>query len=168
VLKELSEETTEPGVLEFEFKVLKEPWNKYRLSDKALLKFKFVLARVIPNFQGGRLMGFSINGNNVLSVSVPRRLMGQPDFTVYTPDQLNESIDEFLDIEQIGVHEWNVYMIEKENIQLSINVEVVSVARTKKYNNIGEPIYLVNTQPVIRPKYPPGYKLTPKSRENII
>lgn len=136
-----------------EFDVVKEGWNWYKLRDGSKLKTKFVLVKAV--FSGVDEIGgvrVSVNSSNVVgSVDVPPNLKGTPSDKKYSREELASSVVEEdipFDILNEG---WNEYRF-KNDVQLSVKLTLVKVSRTNKYLPDGDPIYLVNTQPIIKPK----------------
>lgn len=138
----------EPEIIDFE--IIKEPWNIYKSKDGSTLKIRFVLIKVIKegiDETGNPIYG--INSSNVVGVIAPKNLKGTPS-PPYTPKELASSIVED-DIAFDTVSEdWNVYKL-KDGVTLNIKLVLVKVSRTNKFDSRGDPIYLVNSQPIVKP-----------------
>ena len=140
----------ELGGLDFE--VLKEEWGFYKLADGSLLRIKFVLVNVIKEGvdEAGNPI-YSFSWTNVVGVISPENLRGEPSTRRYSPKELTESIVEE-DLEFKTLREGaSIYKLEDGTI-LHIRPVLVMVSRTNKCDSKGMPIYLVNVQPIIKPK----------------
>ncbi|AQQ75458.1 hypothetical protein JdFRA1000001_25 [uncultured archaeal virus] len=135
------------------FKIKKEEWGEYNLKDNTVLKTRFILVKIIDDGRRdefGRPI-YSIGSQIINAVFVPKELLGEPSEQIYTPSELEQSIIEddiaFEEIKE-GV---SIYELEDGYI-LEVKQILVSVARTNKYDLRGEPIYLINTQPIFKLK----------------
>jgi hypothetical protein len=138
-----------------DFEVEKEPWNRYRLEDKSILKAKFVLINVfaekgwkqkIQQTKGKKDkvgFAFKLQPISITGVQVPSSLFGPPDSGKYTHEELASSVVKHdLDIEVIA-ESWNIYRLP-EGFVVKVKSSPVNVARTSKFDNEGVPVYLVD------------------------
>jgi hypothetical protein len=148
-----------------DFEVIREIWNKYELADNSILKVKIVLTSVRkgevqqqqeatkPSAQSKYPFDFQ-----VITVFLTGE-HGQPDTKIYSPQELKASIirDDisFRTVEQ----DWNEYLTDN-NIRIKIQPLIMKVAKTSKFNSIGEPIYLVEQNITVQVK-PPSTTPTP-------
>ncbi len=130
-----------------DFDVLKESWNLYDLKDGTQLKTKFVLITVIEEpASDGFSLGFT--SKIVVGAIPPIKLMGQPS-SPYTQEELRSSIAKpDIDVEN-SQEVWNSYRLEN-GIVLKIKNVLVNVSRTKKFDSKGIPIYLVDTNAIVK------------------
>jgi len=56
-----------------------------------------------------------------------------------------------VDFEQVGPERWNVYELSDGTV-LRAKLEITSILRTDKYGPDGDPLYVVNHQPITRLK----------------
>lgn len=138
-----------------EFVVEKEVWNRYRLEDNAILKTKFVLINVfaekdfeekverIKKAEKDVKVDFELQSSNVVGVTVPPNLIGEPSNQQYSLQELEASVvkDE-IDFETI-TESWNIYKLEG-GIILKVRNSPIRVRRTNKFDSRGIPIYLVD------------------------
>ncbi|MGB9615405.1 MAG: hypothetical protein ACPL3B_07885, partial [Fervidobacterium sp.] len=87
-----------------EFEVEKEVWNRYRLEDDAILKTKFVLINVfaekafeekverIKKGEKNVKVDFEFQSSNVVGVTVPPNLIGEPSNQQYPLQELEASV----------------------------------------------------------------------------
>jgi hypothetical protein len=138
-----------------EFEVEKEVWNRYRLEDDAILKTKFVLINVfaekdfeekVEKIEKGEKnvkVGFEFQSSNVVGVTVPLNLLGEPSNQQYPLQELEASvIKDEMDFETI-TESWNIYKLEG-GIILKVRNSPIRVRRTNKFDSRGIPIYLVD------------------------
>lgn len=129
---------------EIEFKDVKEIWNRYSLSDGASLKLKIILVKVIQeelDSQGNQSLGFQVT--NVVGVTLTDEMIG------------NKSLgkDENIDAKVI-TDDWNEYILEN-GITIMLKPFISQVIRTGDLDPKGIPIYLVQSQPMLKHKIKP-------------
>jgi hypothetical protein len=73
------------------------------------------------------------------------KIMAMPIPTI-TPEDIMEGED--VDFEEIEEH-WNVYKL-KDGTTLKVKLVLIGVKRLKKYNPDGTPIYIINSQNIVR------------------
>jgi len=147
------------------FVVKKEPWNRYKLEDKSILKTKFILINVTmaktldevlkEREKNKKLVeiGMGIQSRNVVGVEVPNELRGKPT-PEYTQEELRSSIvEEDLDFEILNGEYWNEYQLEN-GIRLKVKNTLMNVAKTSKFDDTGAPIYLVDGVATIKASLP--------------
>lgn len=94
---------------------------------------------------------YHVQTHNVIGIMVPDNLMGTPAKREYTPKELFDSIVAGDMKFEIIEESWNEYRL-KDGITLKIKPTLVKVSRTDKFDRKGEPIYLVNSEPLIKGK----------------
>ena len=139
--------------MELDFDVVREPWNKYELSDGSILKVKYVLLKVRKTIEPDGRTNYEVKGQNIIVVSnIPDHLRGRPSEESYSPRELEASIvEEDMRYNTLS-EEWNEYVAE-DGARIRIKMTVVKVSRTNRMNREGEPIYLVQSSTLaqIRP-----------------
>jgi len=137
-----------------DFKVEREEWNKYKLSDGAILKTKFVLINVLAEkgfkkkiketkIKKGIKVGFQLQSTNVVGVEVPAHFIGEPSDRPYSREELESSVVvDDIDFETI-LETWNIYKLE-DGILLKIRNSPIRIRRTNKFDSRGVPIYLID------------------------
>lgn len=141
--------TIAPNDLKFvEFTVVEEPWNEYKLEDGSTLKVKVILKQLIKKGE----TDFTAGTSNVTVVLPNPKFLGLPSPSL----KQGESLDSYIEADDLKINSqtelWNAYDIPSENVQLRIRGVVVSVARTKRHDTEGIPIYGVNIQLLIKYK----------------
>lgn len=121
----------------------------YKLGDgtivRALVNLNFMLAD--PN----KPQGFSINSNNLVSAFVPKEKRRPELHQNYNPAELQSGIiDEDVDFEVLREN-FSVYDLSN-GLTMSVKTVVGQVKKTKYYSREGEPIYMINTNPIVKAK----------------
>lgn len=136
--------------LEFlDFKVVSEPWNEYKLSDGSTIRVKVVTQNFIKE-KGED--AYSYSTSTVLAVVPNPKYIGVPSPPLKPGERL-ESYIEAEDLEIVSKTEnWNEYEIPSEGISIKIRGFPVIISRTKRHDGKGLPVYLINIQPLVKPK----------------
>jgi len=149
------------------FVVKKEPWNKYKLEDKSILKTKFILINVTMTKSLDEVseeweknkkpveIGMGIQSTTVVGVEVPTELRGTP--TPIIEELRSSIIEEDLDFETLNGEYWNEYQLENR-IKLKVKNTLINVAKSSKFDSMGAPIYLVDGSVSIKASLPKSTK----------
>jgi hypothetical protein len=135
-------------VKELNFKVIKEDWFIYKLKDGSILKVKPVLIKVFETDQvgpdGKKVLAF--NGQNIVAVSSPENLKGTPTLPLPSPTDALKLDKEEVEIDSsIYDPQWNIYELENGQ-KIKSKIVIVHVYRIKgKYNETGDPYYVVQS-----------------------
>lgn len=136
---------------EVDFEVIKENWSRYSLRDGALLRIRTPVIKIFrakQKDQFGRV-GYITSGTNIFDVICPSHLKGKPstDVRVTASDILLEV--EFDPITE----EWAEYLL-KDGTKIRVKPVVTKVSKTSKYSQFGDPIYLVDSQSLVKSEEP--------------
>ncbi len=140
-----------------EFTVKDEPWTKYKLEDGTLLFGRLVILKIFRGDEydatGQPIYGWQ--SQNLFTTISPKTLRGSP--TVPPPTTLDPGVTNTtpIDFERVGFEKWNVYELSDGSL-LRTKLEVTGVLRTDKFGQDGEPLYIVNNQPIHRMKVAPN------------
>jgi hypothetical protein len=135
-------------VKELNFKIIKEDWFIYKLKDGSILKVKPVLIKVFETDQvgpdGKKVLAF--HGQNIVAVSSPENLKGTPTLPLPSPTDALKLDKEEVEIDgSIYDPQWNIYELENGQI-IKSKIVIVHVYRIKgKYNEMGDPYYVVQS-----------------------
>lgn len=144
-----------PPVIHYvEFEILSEPWIKYRLSDTSTILIRTVLTNIIKTGQYdpfGKPM-YGMVSANMQVVRAPKDLRGSPTIPPPTPEQLGDSILAEVNFTSEN-DEWNNYKCE-DGTTLQLKSQIISIKRTSKYDQFGEPIYMVHAQNMVKDDVP--------------
>jgi hypothetical protein len=127
---------------ELDFDIVKEPWNKYELSDGAILKTRIILQKVKHIEQENRT-GYGTDFTPLQVIFAPAERKGTPSNQTYTEQELASSIDQELRYNTTA-EEWNEYVVD-DGTRIRVEITVTRVSRTTKFDQYGDPIYLVET-----------------------
>ncbi len=121
----------------------------YKLSDgtviKALVNINYALPD--PRFPDG----YGINSNNIITAYVPREKRRPEAFQPFNPAELPQGIiEQDMDAEPLREN-FSVYELSNGLI-MSVKTVAGQISKTKYYTRQGEPIYIVNLNPVIKVK----------------
>src|SRR5213594_3252900 len=136
-----------------EFIVKDEPWVKYKLEDGTLLFGRLIIPKIFRSndhdFSGNPIYAWS--SQNLFTTICPQALRGTPTVPVPTtldPRTMNTTA---VDFERVGPEKWNVYELSDGSV-LRAKLEITGIMRTDKYGPDGDPLYIINNQPIQRMK----------------
>lgn len=136
--------------IDVKFDVTKEVWNVYRLNDGTVLRTKLVLIKIVRGLDAKGVVGYNFNSQNHIAAFTSSDKKGTPSTMRYSPQELQSSIVEDMDF-QVENEDWNIYELE-DGTRIDIKLILTRVAKTDKCDPAGSPIYLTQTQTVIKPK----------------
>jgi hypothetical protein len=130
-------------------KPVKEAWSIYKVSDGTIIKLRYI---IIKTRKSGKIDSFGnpvydLNMKEVVGVIPPPDLLGTP--TPFEKKELGESItDEDMSFTLVQ-QPWNEYKLE-DGTTIKIMAVLTIVSKTSKYDKNGEPVYLLNFQPMVK------------------
>lgn len=136
--------------VDVEFDVVKEVWNTYKLSDETTLRTKLTLIKIARGTDASGNIGYTFNSQNHVAAFTPAKKKGKPSTRPYSPKELQSSVVDDLDFKMVK-EDWNTYKL-KDGTRIEIKLILTRVAKTDKFDPAGSPIYLTQTQTVIKPK----------------
>lgn len=152
---------------DLDFKILKEGWNAYDLSDGGSLKVRFVLLKVIRtkefNPEGEPIYAFA--SQNFLAPRTPKKLMGPPSRPPPTKEQIDTSDKIEVDF-KAKEENWNEYRVD-DGARLRIKLVVTKVERTDFFDQLGYPIYKAASHPVHSVSVPKRFRKRHSKRKHI-
>ena len=123
----------------------------YKLADGTIIKALININYLIPDPQSPQ--GFAINSTNTVSAFVPRENRHPELFKEYNPaDILKSVVDDDVNFEVLREN-FSVYDLSNDMV-LSVKTVVGQIRKTSLYTRDGEPIYHINTNPIIKAKKP--------------
>ena len=137
-----------------DFDVLHEPWNRYRVSDGSMLYSRVIVVQIVKPGQYD-IYGkpqYGILANNLSSLRAPKELRGSPTLQPPSAEQLGNYIVEDVNIEPIS-EDWSSYRCA-DGTTIKVKGFVTSIKRTSVYDGLGEPLYIINTQNIIKDDVP--------------
>jgi len=129
------------------FKSLAEEWSEYIIEDGSLLRIKTIPLKFIKKEQE-----YAMNGTRNLVIFTPTSLRGPPSDELIDDSKIRKSLEK-IDMKFEPLKEpWNEYQLE-DGIKVFLKTVVTSISKTNLYDNYGEPVYLVQHQPLTK-RYP--------------
>ena len=120
-----------------DFIVSREDWCRYALSDDSILKIKLIATKIRK-----KNSKYNIDIQNVIVVLSNEQ--GQADPKSYTPSELQQSITHDVNYTAI-TQDWNEYIVD-DGTTIKVQPMVTKVSKTSKFDQNGDPVYLVNVQ----------------------
>ncbi len=151
-----------------DFKVIKEFWDVYNLTDGTKLKNRVILTGVkkINNYiKINNINNVNNNNNNkeneyefdfqsIQSFIFSEKSRGNPHIKFYTKQELDSSYKIETPFNTIS-EKWNEYIINEDNTKLKLKSTVTQIQKSDIALQNGDPIYNVKIKilsKVIRPK----------------
>lgn len=75
-----------------DFEIIKEPWNKYQISDNSVLKIRTILMKVERVMKDDK-PNFRANVQTLTTVNVDPALKGKPDAKQHTAEEIEKAIE---------------------------------------------------------------------------
>lgn len=127
-----------------EFKILREGKSTYVLGDGSKLVGRVIVLKVMK--AGPEEYG--IKSSSVFVVYPPDRLAGEPSRGKPPTEELTKRIvEEDIDLNP-EKEEWNTFQVN--GVTLSVKLVVTKVSRTDQFDETGDPLYVINSEPVIK------------------
>ncbi len=140
-----------------DFKVIKEFWDAYDLSDGTRLKNRVILTGVKKfdkSHKDGKGNEYEFDFQSIQSFIFSKKSKGNPHAKLYTKQELDSSYK--IDIVHNAVSEkWNEYMIDDDGAKLKLKSTVTRISKSDIFLQNGDPIYNVKIKilsKIIRPK----------------
>ena len=130
------------NVRSLDFEIIKEPWNKYQISDNSVLKFRTILMKVKRTIENNKV-SFTANVETLIIANADPSLKGAPN-TGRPTDNAAESIDK-KDMRYDTIsQEFNEYVLD-DGTKIKIYTNVTNIDRSRLRDADGDPIYNVNS-----------------------
>ncbi len=128
-----------------DFKVIKEFWDAYDLSDGTRLKNRVILTGV-KKFEkyhkDSKGNEYEFDFQSIQSFIFSKKSKGNPHAKLYTKQELDGSYK--IDIVHNAVSEkWNEYMIDDDGAKLKLKSTVTRISKSDIFLQNGDPIYNV-------------------------
>ena len=142
------------------FEIIKEPWNKYQISDNSVLRTRTILKKV-ERITEGEKISFTMDAQTLTVVDADETLRGTPSRKVNTKEELMKSIEkEDMRYDTLS-QEFNEYQLD-DGTKIKIFTHVSKIARTSLKDAKGDPIYSVASSSSIEIKPSDQYKTQSK------
>ncbi|MCJ8306699.1 MAG: hypothetical protein HRU07_06580 [Nitrosopumilus sp.] len=124
----------------------------YKLKDRTVLKVLININHLVADPRSPQ--GFTVNSNNTSICYVAKEDRHPEMYRPFTASEIQSNIDDE-DMEPETLREdFSVYSLSN-GMTLSVKAVVAQVSKTKFFTADGEPLYMVNTTPVIKVKKNP-------------
>lgn len=121
----------------------------YKLKDGTIIKTLIHVNHVTGDPQSPQ--NFAMNSTNLIVAYVPKEKRVPAKFQPYGPSELSSHIIDD-DMEQESLREnFSVYDLSNGMV-LSIKTVAGQIKKTSLYTQDGEPVYVVNTTPIVKIK----------------
>jgi hypothetical protein len=138
-------------VEEVEFQIQHEGWNIYELSDRTILRIRPIILKFFK-LKGvtapAAPMGLGISAQNVMTVKAKPELKGVPSRTPIDPVHLETEVEKVEVQAKPFSEEWNQYTLS-DGTPVRVKLVLISVFRTKHYDQLGEPVYVVKSDNIL-------------------
>ncbi len=139
-----------------DFSAEREDWNVYELKDGTILKIRFLLSKAVREGIDERgCPNYSFASSMASAIFPPERLLGTPGKPVsaYSTEELESAVvARDFGFKARKEDFSSVYTLHEElgKLRLEIKPMLLSVAKTRLYDERGEPIYLTRMHAAIR------------------
>jgi len=135
----------------YNFETLREEWNAFELDDKSIILLKIVVIKISRLEEDEKGFALKVNSRDIVGNLSKPELCGEPSTRKYAREELEESVvEEDIDFKQIA-DSWNEYKLE-DGRKFYLKPILTMVSRTNKFNENGEPIYLIQSQVLSKTK----------------
>jgi hypothetical protein len=123
----------------------------HQFRDKpARAKIRYILIKAMRHAQPDQFGNptYDLNSQNIIGIVPSKSSLGTPS-PPYTRDELSSSITHN-DMKFDAIKEpWNEYEL-KDGTVIRVKLVLTMIGETSKHEVHGEPVYLVNAQPIIK------------------
>jgi hypothetical protein len=145
------------GLSVLDFKVIKEFWDAYNLSDGTILKNRVILTGVkkwANSSKENKGNEYEFDFQSIQSFIFSKKSKGNPHTKLYTKQELDQSYK--IDIVHNAISEkWNEYVINDDGTKLKLKSTITRITKSDIFLQNGDPIYNVKIKilsKVVRPK----------------
>ena len=144
------------NIRSIDFDIMKEPWNKYQLSDNSVLKTRTILKKIERVMEGEKI-SFTMDAQTLTVIYADPVLKGTPNMQKITKDKIARSIDKPDMSYDTLSQEFNEYLLD-DGTKIKIFTNVTGVSRTTLKDTKGDPVYSVQSSNTIEVKPSNQYK----------
>lgn len=148
------------NVKSIDFEIIKEPWNKYQLSDNSILKTRTILKKIERVMEGDKI-SFTMDAQTLTVIYADPALKGTPNTRPVSKEDIIKNIDKQDMRYDTLSQEFNEYHLD-DGTKIKIFTNVTGVSRTKLKDSKGDPVYSVQSANNIEIKPSEQYKTPSK------
>ena len=134
-----------------DFKVIKEYWDSYLLSDDTNLKSRVVLTGVKKS-KKNPASEYEFDFQSIQSFIFSQKAKGSTHSRVYTKEELGTSSNKELSY-SITSEKWNEYLLD-DDTKVRLKSSVVGISKSDLFLQNGDPIYNVKIRVLSKVKRP--------------
>ena len=122
----------------------------YRLKDDTIVQVSIHVNYIIPlPDQSSTAPQFTVNSTTNIAVYVPKHKRRPEAFQLFDPSKVPSAVIDD-DMEQEPLREdFSVYDMSDGTV-LSVKIVAGQISKTKFYTQSGEPVYQINTTPIVK------------------
>lgn len=126
-----------------DFEIIKEPWNKYQISDNSTLKTRTILTKVERKMDNEK-PSFQVDAQTITVINVDPLLKGPPNTKVHSAEDIRRTIEkEDMRYDTLS-QEFNEYILD-DGTKIKIYTNVTRISRSRLHDRNGDPVYSVDS-----------------------
>ncbi len=146
-------------ITSIDFEIIKEPWNKYQISDNSILKTRTILMKVLRKMNDDK-PEFSIDAQTLTIINADSSLSGSPNTKQHSPEDISRTIDkEDMRYDTLS-QEFNEYILD-DGTKIKIYTNVTKISRSRLHDQNGDQIYGIDSSNQMEIKTSQQYNLPP-------
>jgi hypothetical protein len=134
-----------------DFKVIKEYWDSYLLSDDTKLKSRVVLTGVKKSTVNPS-KEYEFNFQSIQSFIFSDKATGQQHKKLYTKEEMESSYNKEIAF-STSSEKWNEYLLD-DNTRVRLKNTIAGISKSDLYLQNGDPIYNVKIRVLSKVKRP--------------
>ena len=134
-----------------DFKVIKEYWDSYLLSDDTKLKSRVVLTGVKKSTVNPS-KEYEFNFQSIQSFIFSDKATGQQHKKLYTKEEMESSYNNEIAFSATS-EKWNEYLLD-DNTRVRLRNTIAGISKSDLYLQNGDPIYNVKIRVLSKVKRP--------------
>jgi hypothetical protein len=134
-----------------DFKVIKEYWDSYLLSDDTKLKSRVVLTGVKKSTVNPS-KEYEFNFQSIQSFIFSDKATGQQHKKLYTKEEMESSYNKEIAFSTTS-EKWNEYLLD-DNTRVRLKNTIAGISKSDLYLQNGDPIYNVKIRVLSKVKRP--------------
>jgi hypothetical protein len=134
-----------------DFKVIKEYWDSYLLSDDTKLKSRVVLTGVKKSTVNPS-KEYEFNFQSIQSFIFSDKATGQQHMKLYTKEEMGSSYNREIAFSTTS-EKWNEYLLD-DDTRIRLKNTIAGIAKSDLYLQNGDPIYNVKIRVLSKVKRP--------------
>jgi len=151
-----------PDIKSIDFEIIKEPWQKYQISDGSVLRVRTILKKVERVMEGDKIH-FNVDGQTLTVIHADPALKGTKNDRPIGKNEIQKSIDKDDMRYDTLAQEFNEYILD-DGTKIKIYTNITNISRTKLFDRTGDPVYVVSNSTTMDIKPSSQYKLPPPSK----